>query len=97
LDRWDWSHQHCVIPDFFGTAPIASPGKVVKMWRLEFEAMRAEGACYVLANHPFLSGRPSRARAVSSLDRAAQSSRLLVVDCATERSGIEKHRLQGFA
>jgi peptidoglycan/xylan/chitin deacetylase (PgdA/CDA1 family) len=64
MDDFD---QYCLIPDFFGTGPIASPRKVVKMWRLEFEAMRAEGACYVLTNHPYLSGRPSRARALESL------------------------------
>jgi peptidoglycan/xylan/chitin deacetylase (PgdA/CDA1 family) len=37
------------------------------MWRLEFDAIRAEGGCFVLTNHPFLSGRPSRAQALSGL------------------------------
>ena len=37
------------------------------MWRLEFDAERAEGGCYVLTNHPFLTGRPSRAEALDDL------------------------------
>ena len=36
------------------------------MWRLEFDALRAEGAAFVLTNHPFLSGRPSRAQALDT-------------------------------
>jgi peptidoglycan/xylan/chitin deacetylase (PgdA/CDA1 family) len=37
------------------------------MWQLEFDAMRAIGGCFVLTNHPFLSGRPSRAHALEGL------------------------------
>ena len=64
LDDWE---QYCFIPDFSGTGLIESPAKVGEMWRLEFDAMRAEGGCYVLTNHPFLTGRPSRAAALESL------------------------------
>jgi peptidoglycan-N-acetylglucosamine deacetylase len=64
LDDWE---QYCFIPDFSGTGLIESPAKVGEMWRLEFDAMRAEGGCFVLTNHPFLTGRPSRAAALEDL------------------------------
>jgi len=42
------------------------------MWTLELEAMHAIGAAFVLTCHPFLSGRPARARALELLiDRMA--------------------------
>jgi len=64
LDAWE---QYCYVPEFSGSGLIESPVKAIEMWRLEFDAMRAEGAAYVLTNHPFLSGRPSRAQALDSL------------------------------
>ncbi|MHC9296142.1 polysaccharide deacetylase family protein [Mycobacterium sp. LTG2003] len=64
LDDFD---QYCMIPDFFAAGAIQSPRKVAKMWRLEFDAIRTEKGCFVLTNHPFLSGRPSRAKALESL------------------------------
>lgn len=64
LDDWE---QYCFIPDVSGVGLIRSPSDVVEMWRLEYEAMRDEGACFVLTNHPFLGGRPSRARALEGL------------------------------
>jgi peptidoglycan/xylan/chitin deacetylase (PgdA/CDA1 family) len=64
LDDWE---QYCYIPEFSGSGLIESPTKAIEMWRLEFDAIRAEGGCFVLTNHPFLSGRPSRARALDGL------------------------------
>jgi peptidoglycan/xylan/chitin deacetylase (PgdA/CDA1 family) len=64
LDDWE---QYCYIPDFSGTGLIESPVKVAEMWRLEFDAAREVGGCYVLTNHPFLSGRPSRAKSLDDL------------------------------
>ncbi|MGV9801007.1 polysaccharide deacetylase family protein [Mycobacterium sp. NPDC003449] len=64
LDDFD---QYCLVPDFFAAGSIQSPDKVVRLWRAEFEAIRAERGCFVLTNHPFLSGRPSRAQALESL------------------------------
>jgi peptidoglycan-N-acetylglucosamine deacetylase len=64
LDDWE---QYCYVPDFSGTGLIESPVKAIQMWRLEFEAVRAESGCFVLTNHPFLSGRPSRAQALGGL------------------------------
>jgi peptidoglycan/xylan/chitin deacetylase (PgdA/CDA1 family) len=64
LDDWE---QYCFIPDVSGSGLIESPLKAVELWRLEFEALRDDGGCFVLTNHPFLSGRPSRAAALESL------------------------------
>ena len=64
LDDWE---QYCFIPDVSGVGLMKNPREVVDLWRLEYEAMRDENACYVLTNHPFLSGRPSRARALEGL------------------------------
>ncbi|OFJ54371.1 polysaccharide deacetylase family protein [Mycolicibacterium grossiae] len=64
LDDWE---QYCFVPDFSGTGLIESPVKVAEMWRLEFDGLRSVGGCFVLTNHPFLSGRPSRATALEGL------------------------------
>lgn len=64
LDDWE---QYCYVPEFSGSGLIESPTKAIEMWRLEFDAMRVEGGVFVLTNHPFLSGRPSRAQALDSL------------------------------
>ena len=64
LDDWE---QYCFVPDFSGTGLIESPVKVAEMWRLEFDGLREAGGCFVLTNHPFLSGRPSRAAALEGL------------------------------
>ena len=64
LDDWE---QYCYVPEFSGSGLIESPTKAVEMWQLEFDAIRAESGCFVLTNHPFLSGRPSRAQALDGL------------------------------
>jgi peptidoglycan-N-acetylglucosamine deacetylase len=64
LDDWE---QYCYIPDFSGSGLIESPRKAVEIWRLEFEGLRSVGGCFVLTNHPFLSGRSSRAAALEEL------------------------------
>lgn len=64
LDDWE---QYCFIPDVSGVGLIESPTKVIEMWKLEFQAMHEIGGCFVLTNHPFLSGRPSRAKALEGL------------------------------
>lgn len=63
----DDGEQYAWLPDIWEAATIESPAKVLEMWTLEFEAVVEEGGCLVLTMHPFLSGRPSRARAVESL------------------------------
>jgi peptidoglycan/xylan/chitin deacetylase (PgdA/CDA1 family) len=64
LDDWE---QYCYLPDITGSGLIEHPDKAVSMWRAEFEALREEGGCFVLTNHPFLSGRPARAAALEGL------------------------------
>ncbi|MGA4543403.1 polysaccharide deacetylase family protein [Uniformispora flossi] len=68
LDDWE---QYCYIPDLSGSGLIESPRKALEMWTDEFEALRAAGGCFVLTNHPFLSGRPARAAALEELVRSA--------------------------
>lgn len=40
---------------------------VGRMWRQEVDAVRHYGSLFLLTNHPFLTGRPSRARALDDL------------------------------
>ena len=58
LDDWE---QYFFLPGISGDPLIESPTKVHELWSLELEAMRDVGGCFALTNHPFLSGRPSRA------------------------------------
>ncbi len=70
LDDWE---QYCYLPGITGSGLIESPAKVLEMWTLELAAVRAEGGCFVLTNHPFLTGRPSRAAALEELVERATS------------------------
>lgn len=58
LDDWE---QYCFLPGISGEGLIESPAKVEEIWALELDAMREVEGCFVLTNHPFLTGRPSRA------------------------------------
>jgi len=64
LDDWE---QYAFLPDLIGSGVIESPAKALEIWTLELEAMHAIGAAFVLTCHPFLSGRPARARALELL------------------------------
>ncbi|MDI3424179.1 polysaccharide deacetylase family protein [Streptomyces luteolus] len=64
LDDWE---QYAFFPGWTGSGVIESPSKAHEMWLLEAEAQHAEGGCFVLTNHPFLSGRPARAAALERL------------------------------
>jgi peptidoglycan-N-acetylglucosamine deacetylase len=64
LDDWE---QYAFLPDLIGSGVIESPAKALEMWSLELEAAHAIGAAFVLTCHPFLSGRPARARALEQL------------------------------
>jgi peptidoglycan-N-acetylglucosamine deacetylase len=66
LDDWE---QYCFLPDVSGSGLIESPRKARELWQLEFDGLRAVGGCWVLTNHPFLSGRPSRAAELGELMR----------------------------
>ncbi|MDQ2754958.1 MAG: polysaccharide deacetylase [Actinomycetota bacterium] len=64
LDDWE---QYCFLPEVSGSGLIETPAKARQLWQGEYEALTAEGGCWVLTNHPFLSGRPARARELSAL------------------------------
>ncbi len=64
LDDWE---QYAFLPGLTGSGVIESPAKVLEMWTLELEAQVAEGGCFVLTMHPFLTGRASRAAALDRL------------------------------
>lgn len=64
LDDWE---QYCYLPDVTELGPIQSPAHAVELWRSELDGMRRFGGCWVLTNHPFLSGRPGRAHALEAL------------------------------
>ncbi len=61
LDDWE---QYCFLPDVTELGPIQTPAHAIELWRSELEGMRRFGGCWVLTNHPFLSGRPGRASAL---------------------------------
>jgi peptidoglycan-N-acetylglucosamine deacetylase len=64
LDDWE---QYCYLPDISGTGLIETPRKARELWQGEFEGLRSVGGCWVLTNHPFLTGRPSRAQQLDEL------------------------------
>lgn len=64
LDDWE---QYAFYPGWTGSGVIESPAKVHEMWLLEAQAQHAENGCFVLTNHPFISGRPSKAVALERL------------------------------
>ncbi|WP_336660672.1 polysaccharide deacetylase family protein [Leucobacter sp. USHLN153] len=61
LDDWE---QYCYLPEITELGPIQTSEHAVALWRSELEGIRRYGGCWVLTNHPFLSGRPGRASAL---------------------------------
>ncbi|HEY6790050.1 MAG: polysaccharide deacetylase [Actinomycetia bacterium] len=64
LDDWE---QYAFLPGLIGSGVIESPAKVLEMWTMELGALHRLGAVFMLCCHPFLTGRPSRAEALSTL------------------------------
>jgi len=62
----DWGH-YCYVPEFSGDGQLSAPADVADLWRYDADAVLDEGGLWILTNHPFLSGRPSRARALESV------------------------------
>jgi peptidoglycan/xylan/chitin deacetylase (PgdA/CDA1 family) len=92
LDDWE---QYCYIPGVFGTGLIESPAKAREMWSLELAALAAEGGCFVLTGHPFLSGRPSRAAALAELmAKAAAAGDIWVATLAEVAAHVRSLGLQ---
>ena len=61
LDDWE---QYAFLPDPDIGQRIGNPRDVAEIWKGELDAMRHTGSLCVLTCHPFLSGRPSRIRAI---------------------------------
>ena len=64
LDDWE---QYAYLPEPDIGSQIELPSKVLELWTGELDAMRDEGCLLVLTMHPFLSGRPSRAKMLGGL------------------------------
>jgi peptidoglycan/xylan/chitin deacetylase (PgdA/CDA1 family) len=64
LDDWE---QYAYLPDVFGSGLIEDPEKALSMWSADLTAIHEDGSCFTLTNHPFLSGRPARVRALDRL------------------------------
>lgn len=61
LDDWE---QYVYVPDPDFGHTINRPSVVSQLWIEELDAMRETGSLCVLTCHPFVSGRPSRLRAI---------------------------------
>jgi peptidoglycan-N-acetylglucosamine deacetylase len=80
LDDWG---RYNYLPGLTGSGMVESPSAVLELWTLELEAIAAEGGLFNLTNHPFVSGRPSRAAALATLiERARGTDGLWVATCA---------------
>jgi peptidoglycan/xylan/chitin deacetylase (PgdA/CDA1 family) len=68
----DFAH-YIHLPGIRPGTGISSPSQVLEIWSSELEALSAEGGCFNLTLHPFLSGRASRARTVERTIELMQS------------------------
>jgi peptidoglycan/xylan/chitin deacetylase (PgdA/CDA1 family) len=69
LDDWE---QYAFLPEPDIGSQIELPSKVLELWTGELDAMRDEGCLLVITMHPFLSGRPARAKMVGEVLRRVQ-------------------------
>jgi peptidoglycan/xylan/chitin deacetylase (PgdA/CDA1 family) len=81
LDDWE---PYAYLPGITGSGVIASPAEVLARWTLELEALVDAGGLFMLTNHPFVSGRASRALALESLMQRARSIEGLWIASAEE-------------
>jgi peptidoglycan/xylan/chitin deacetylase (PgdA/CDA1 family) len=68
LDDWE---QYAFLPEPDIGQRIVAPSRVAELWLEELDAMRETGSLCALTCHPFLSGRPSRIRALERFIRTA--------------------------
>jgi hypothetical protein len=61
LDDWE---QYAFLPEPDIGQRIENPRDVAEIWKGELDAMRKTNSLCVLTCHTFLSGRPSRVRAI---------------------------------
>ncbi len=87
LDDWE---AYNYLPGLTGSGVIASPTEVLERWSLELDALVAEHGLFVLTNHPFVSGRASRAAALERLiERARATDGLWMATCAEVAIHVE--------
>ena len=80
LDDWE---PYNYLPGITGSGVILNPRDVVNRWLLELNAMVDEGGLFMLTNHPFVSGRPSRAAELGRLIETAKAiDGLWIATCA---------------
>lgn len=80
LDDWE---RYAFWPDVTGSGVIARPSEVLEAWWEEVEAVFEVGGCAVITMHPFLSGRPARAKALAALlDRVLGRGDVWIAPCA---------------
>ncbi len=70
LDDWE---PYNYLPGITGSGVISSPADVLARWTLELEALVEDGGLFMLTNHPFISGRASRAVALEQLIERARA------------------------
>jgi peptidoglycan/xylan/chitin deacetylase (PgdA/CDA1 family) len=70
LDDWE---PYNYLPGITGSGVISSPSEVLERWTLELEALVDDGGLFMLTNHPFVSGRASRAAALERLIERARA------------------------
>jgi peptidoglycan-N-acetylglucosamine deacetylase len=92
LDDWE---PYTYLPGISGTGLIASPAAVIARWTLELEALVAEGGLFNLTNHPFVSGRASRAAGLENLIATANEiDGLWVATCEEIATHVESLELE---
>jgi peptidoglycan-N-acetylglucosamine deacetylase len=69
LDDWE---QYAFLPEPDIGQRIENPRDVAEIWKGELDAMRKTNSLCVLTCHPFLSGRPSRLRAIEDFLKFAR-------------------------
>lgn len=70
LDDWE---QYAFLPEPDVGQLIQAPSKVLELWTGELDAMRTTGSLCLVCCHPFLTGRPSRLRAVEQFVEFARN------------------------
>jgi peptidoglycan/xylan/chitin deacetylase (PgdA/CDA1 family) len=87
LDDWE---PYNYLPGITGSGVISSPADVIARWTLELEALVEEGGLFMLTNHPFVSGRASRAAGLGRLiERCHEIDGLWVATAAEIAAHVE--------
>ncbi len=95
LDDWE---PYVYLPDLSGSGAIASPVEVVARWALELDELVKGGGLFVLTNHPFVSGRASRAAGLEALIQRAQAiDGLWIATCDEVARWTESQALEPVA